>query len=236
MQHNIIEVTPYDPSYRVFSVSTSKIIAEFDTLSDAVEFFSRRQPPRCPDNFYNLLRLYGHRLQADVGPRPIGPKRVLPEGWKSPIHTPPQEKWILCDDLGDEVPTEAFREAQWRNRHRRKRVNREQRYAKYDLHRFNLRGIKGSLRRIKTNCQTFLGTSYSNELCYDNPIRGYHRYPKTQRERRILGGIIDDYGWSMVRGKRRNLPSNWDDRSCSLNKTETSWKHNSKRKKQWIPK
>lgn len=239
MRHTTTEVLPYNPSYRVFSTSTSKIVAEFETYNEARNFLSRNTPPRCPYTFYNVIRPYGYRLQADVAPRPI---TVKPQPWHethSPlIHTPPLENWVITDEFGDEVPVgkDYWRTDEWIKRHNARQTHREISWAKYDEFKKTLWGTKTNPRNIKPDCRTYPDVNYSGESCYTNFARWYYRHPKTQRERRLLDGIINEYGEELVRGVRRNLPTNWDDRQRSLGKTEKSWKHNSKRKKQWIPK
>lgn len=223
MRHHIIEVLPYDPSYRVFSTSTSKIVAEFEHLTDAIEFIR-----------HNVTRSYGPRLQAD------GPITVYCPPWHekypSPTYVPPPENWLLTDEFGDEVSTDNWLHDRLLERYAYREKLRKIRSKKYDEFKVSLWGTKASPRKIKRNCQTFPDVDYSGKPCYTNHIRGYHRYPKTQRERRLLDGIINEYGEALVRGERRNLPTNWDDRVCTLGHAEPSWKHNSKRKKQWIPK
>lgn len=63
--------------------------------------------------------------------------------------------------------------------------------------------------------------------CYYRPIR-------TFQEIRTKEGHRRDYKEEgLFRAKATDPPSSWVDRPCSIWKTMDSWKHHSKRKRQW---
>lgn len=87
---------------------------------------------------------------------------------------------------------------------------------------------------------------------------GYHYYPfinkgyyipgiilssfrkiKTKSERSKNASILKEYRneyLNLIRSKRANLPNSYDDIHLGVYDQYKSWKHNSKRRKQWIPK
>lgn len=84
-------------------------------------------------------------------------------------------------------------------------------------------------------------TSYSKELPSYDPCfaMSYFAKIRTANERRILEGVKAEYDreyYGLVRGKRSLLPTAWDDKKISARYTYKSWKHNSKRRKQWMSK
>lgn len=84
-------------------------------------------------------------------------------------------------------------------------------------------------------------TSYSEERPSYDPCfaMSYFAKIRTANERRILEGVKAEYDreyYGLVRGKRSLLPTAWDDKKISARYTYKSWKHNSKRRKQWMPK
>lgn len=66
----------------------------------------------------------------------------------------------------------------------------------------------------------------------------YFRGVKTANEIRQNNGHVNEYGESIVRGRRRksNIPTSWDDLPNSRRHTRRSWKHNTKRRHQWMEK
>lgn len=66
-------------------------------------------------------------------------------------------------------------------------------------------------------------------------VYGMHRQIQTQNEKRQNACAVADYGAEVVRGARRsrNLPDAHDDPMNSTQDMLKSWKHHSKRRKQW---
>lgn len=77
-------------------------------------------------------------------------------------------------------------------------------------------------------------TNSRGETSYDTHC-GYYRRIRTAQARRMAVAHCEEYGNEMVRGKRRhrNLLTSWDDISSSMWYAKESWKHHSKRAKQW---
>lgn len=69
---------------------------------------------------------------------------------------------------------------------------------------------------------------------------GYHRMGRITRELAAYDNIIKEYEReypNLVRGKRRSIPDGWSrEKAISAYHSVDSWKHHSKRRKQWIPK
>jgi hypothetical protein len=67
-----------------------------------------------------------------------------------------------------------------------------------------------------------------------------HRMGHTHNEARSIEDILIEYGEefpNIVRGRRRAIPTGWSrERAVAAYGTAKSWKHHSKRRKQWIPK
>lgn len=98
---------------------------------------------------------------------------------------------------------------------------------------------KKNIRRIKKNYSVGTHYFYNEMSLYPCEFLGYHASVSTTNEIRLLEGIVNEYEREypgLVRGKRKNLPTSWDDQAISAYATHKSWKHNSKRKKQWVPK
>lgn len=74
------------------------------------------------------------------------------------------------------------------------------------------------------------------ERTWVNNVRHqYFRPIHTRPEMRWNEAHCRDIDPEIVRGRRRKrlLPDSYDDLPCSMWKTDRSWKHNSKRPKQW---
>jgi len=99
--------------------------------------------------------------------------------------------------------------------------------------------------RYRKNNVNKIKQGYSHAYTYENSrkfkeyddfiIGGCHRKFSTTHERRQNIHAIMEYGDTIVRGKRRghNLPNTWDDLPNRSWGAASSWKHNSKRRKQW---
>src|SRR5690606_2359359 len=99
--------------------------------------------------------------------------------------------------------------------------------------RKNLKKIKPAYRKYKEYYYTY-GRHYYH---YNNICGRSYRKVKTFSEAKATCGHQVDYGEDIVRAKRgyKTIPNSWDDISTGIYKKQYSWKHNSKRRKQWIP-
>lgn len=118
-------------------------------------------------------------------------------------------------------------------------------YPKYDrtqreYHReLTDRGLckrKSDGKKIKTNWATVETVDTFGEVSY-SVGHSYFRSVCTKNEITQNLAHENEYGSEFVRGGRRgkSIPTSWDDISSSYWSCRRSWKHNSKRKKQWIP-
>jgi hypothetical protein len=97
-------------------------------------------------------------------------------------------------------------------------------------HHFNKNKIKASYS-TKQTIDNNGRERYVNYICY------YFRRVTTLNELKKTVGHFNEYGDSITRGKRSpsNIPDSWDDYTINVWKQQKSWKHNSKRKRQWKP-
>lgn len=106
---------------------------------------------------------------------------------------------------------------------------------------------KNNTKKIKENWTSgYVPTRYSrNDYIFDEYYyycqhMGNSHYGNMINEQRQLEGIVDEYKEeypNIVRAYRKNLPAGWwSSRAISAYKTVKSWKHHSKRRKQWISK
>ena len=85
----------------------------------------------------------------------------------------------------------------------------------------------------KSHARKIKHSSWIGEFYYTRVIRGSHRRVHTRQIYRNVAGVLKDEGEPVFRGKQCNLPTYWDDLPLGVWKSFKSWKHNSKRKKQW---
>lgn len=101
-------------------------------------------------------------------------------------------------------------------------------------------------RKVKINWASKLRPAY---FTYDGDfedasyskcgLMGYHRLGHIDSELAELEAIVKEYEAeypNLVRGKRRSIPRGWSrEKPVAAYDTANSWKHHSKRRKQWIP-
>ena len=102
---------------------------------------------------------------------------------------------------------------------------------------------RSNLNKIKPDWSTVLEPSmamnwywakHSDDYEWNNPVMYiFTIYVKTTAEQRANEALKSDGYGDLVRGKRRHLPTAWDDKPNSAWKTRKSWKHHSKRRHQW---
>lgn len=237
MRYKTKEVEQYQPKYRVFDKSERKFCAEFDELYDAVVYcganavYYRWDVPKIS---YTLKT----ESEYEAG------------NWKF-VHfgkemrrvyereSYPAAKFVILTDLGDVVTKEQVEEARRANY-----VYKHSRWQNpsWEEQQFNrdsrLVYTKGSPKKIKK--------AYRKVYCgegrwghdFRNEVWVYYRHPKTHGEIKQACAHADEYGEQIVRAKRRynNVPDAWDEYCSDVWGTQKSWKHNSKRRKQWVPK
>jgi hypothetical protein len=77
---------------------------------------------------------------------------------------------------------------------------------------------------------------YSHEFYYNFEAGGHFAHPQTMSIHRAAANVLKDEGEPNVRPRVANAPNSYDDKIISRCYTSKSWKHNSKRRKQWKPK
>lgn len=145
---------------------------------------------------------------------------------------------IVYDNLGNVVEIKELSRLKWAkpdSNYASWELRRREWYRRREMIDRNLCKRKGDAKKIKTEWATVDYVDNYGEVSYHTRA-GYNRYVKTKNEQTANDAHMDEYGQEMVRGKRRHLPTSWDDISTSYWGCRRSWKHNSKRRKQWVPK
>jgi hypothetical protein len=118
-----------------------------------------------------------------------------------------------------------------------------QRYRRWMRHRNDFRST--IVIRYKKNDPNKIKPGHNYAYDWENDdwtrqgdfvIGGCHRsFSHHMSERRQNAAHCDEYGPQIVRGRRRgrNLPDPWDDYPNTSWDTGKSWKHNSRRQRQW---
>lgn len=96
--------------------------------------------------------------------------------------------------------------------------------------------IKGSPTKIKAVHQHVRKNRWRGS--YYATVCPLYRHVRTQNERRQTHNHILEWGEydRMMRSARKKLPTYYDDTVVSARKGQKSWKHHSKRRKQWMGK
>jgi hypothetical protein len=224
--------------YRAYNKHTRSYTKFFPTLAEAAAFVVA-QPKR-----HRLQGRYTDTLKRESdGKNEIhhGPwysdykqRNEYPKRWTE-IEKYPAPDWVIVDDLGNLAPSSVISEALPRRWKYRDWAARDAERDLMEERRLKFRGDGLKIKLVyavghKVYTYRWGGSGYREN------IRGYHRYIHTFRDHRVNCGHIEEYGEELVRGRRRCLPTTYDDRPNGSYKVELSWKHHSKRRKQWKPK
>lgn len=225
MRQTSIEIPPHKHTFRVFNKASKEFSKEFEELFEAIEYVLIKYSNRRPTYWWTENK-FSFVLNNEP---PISRWGFMRKD--TPILAPLD---VIINDLGDIITCDEIREAFSNVRYYKKSVSRR----KYDddLKKRLLR-IKGSPNKIKQSCE-HVRWYWKDEVSYSNRILGNYSHPGTFKEKKQTEGHIDEYGTEMVRGSRRprQLRDSWDDDEISIWRVQHSWKHHSKRHKQWIPK
>lgn len=140
--------------------------------------------------------------------------------------------WCLCTHLGEVVPHTAMlpflpaatKRSPWRCSFSRSLSPTQTR----------LKGKKHNTNKIKTSHKLVRNNTY--RCGYRSPMRTLRKM-KTHAERKWNVGHETDHGeYNLVRRRRFGLRSSYDDVLVGALDAQKSWKHHSKRRKQWKPK
>lgn len=226
MKNKTVPVQAFPITYRVIQRDGMIVRGSFDSIADAKNFVQTKYPQT---GGFSAVLLIGCGEEE---------RRTIFSGGTIRYVTVLKNRWCITNQWHDVVDPKIIYEAG--PRHPRKDYTFY--YHRYDTVRKGLVKKKNDGLKIKTVwAYTNHWSQYSNEWCFKKVVRnkGY----ATQQERRANVGclnedFLNEYGTIFVRGKRRKrcLPTLWDKTRLNRDKCFKSWKHNSKRNKQWKPK
>lgn len=237
MRNKIKEVPKFQIEYRVFDKTKREVCAIFDDLCDAAAYCEINNPVKkwdVPSISYTLKSEKDYSF-CDFSGRYMG--QGLPREYN--VVSYPAPNYVILTNLGDIVTKQEIvsaRKAKYKYRRRKWDMDewikaRYVRNARLVYKKGSGNKIKKTYRKIDIGCK-------DSDHNFINVINSYWRPVKTNSETRRACAHANEYGRQIVRAKRRhkNLPSLFDDYASDVWHTEKSWKHNSKRRKRWIPK
>lgn len=255
MSKTLKEVTPFEYTYTVRNLYGGHEI-EFKTLEAVYGYVLNQVVPRY---VYTSWSSGGVIDWADVSDDEMfaTSETVHRHYWRVPVE---ESKWytpkykyvygshpfLVKNNMGAVVTADAFRnitpgydpvKPEILERQKNKDEGRSKRNAHAD-YVDSLRKIKkGSADKIKY----IFGAVHSNYGVWgdgwSNNLTHHHKC-RTTNEKRWNEAHDDEYGaeygvWTRKSRTGRNLPSLWEDPGNASWNTRKSWKHNSKRRKQW---
>ncbi len=155
--------------------------------------------------------------------------------WMKPVVRSDVRPIIIYDNLGNIITANELFQHKPEAPSYKPWKNRDQWYHHRELTDRNLCKRKGDGKKIKSDWATVETIDNFGEVDYDCG-HAYFRTVNTKNEQTQNTAHVEEYGQEIVRGRRRNLVSSWDDISSGYWGCRRSWKHNSKRRKQWVPK
>lgn len=236
MRYKTKEVEQHRVKYRVFDKEQRQFCSEFEDLYDAIvycEVHAETKRWNVP-KISHTLKTEAEYKEVRTGYRLVYDKLIrVYENFYYPA-----AKFVILTDLGDVVGKEEIDEARKLNRvWKNGRWGPE--WEEYCYQRDSrLVCSKGSPKKIKQTYRKFYKGFGRWGHDFSRVIWSYYRHPRTHGEKKQACAHADEYGEQIVRAKRRynNVPDAWDEYCSDVYRTEKSWKHNSKRRKQWIPK
>jgi len=208
------------------------------------------------DSVFSVLRQIKYSLPKKGGADLFANDSTLLQKYDKNGFHHKEKPYCLRDHLGGYVPESVIFEAlrELRNKTISDRdIWRAMRFAERDRRdnmldarllrpNGNPYKIKGSYAKkpyLQKRFPSFMsGYGFVNGYSYAQNV-GMFRCPKTRHETTKNIGHSDrelhEYGKNLVRARRMSLPTAWDDFLKTSRSSEKSWKHHSKRKKQWKP-
>lgn len=236
MRYKTIDVEEHKATYKVFDKVAREVCARFDDLYDAVIFCN----VNAVVNRWGAPRI-SHTLKTEPEYKEIKTVMSVVDGKLCRVYNTvyhPAAKYVILNDLGDIVTAEDVDECCRYNR-----VWKSGRWSDDWKQRDFEEGsrlvyVKGSSKKIKPAYHKVYGGHWYWGHTFRNKIWSYYRHPRTHGEKKQACAHADEYGDQIVRAARRynNVPDAWDEYRSDVYATEKSWKHNSKRRKQWVPK
>lgn len=236
MRYKTKEVEQHRVKYRVFDKEQRKFCSEFEDLYDAIVYCEVNADVKHWD-----IPKISHTLKTESEYSVINAGYEIVDGIVRrtfQVTGYPAAKFVILTDLGDVVGEEEIDEARKLNRvWKNGRWGPE--WEEYCYQRDSrLVCSRGSPKKIKQTYRKFYKGFGRWGHNFSRVIRSYYRHPRTHGEIKQACAHADEYGEQIVRAKRRykNVPDAWDDYCSDVYHTEKSWKHNSKRRRQWVPK
>lgn len=223
MKYKVVDVEPYKHTYRVFNKIQKKYELYNVDIVDAVAYVYKKHKEtnvgwRCP------VVSETFRKEPDIVDNQLSwlPRKHITDVIPSP-------KYVITNEVADIVSLREVQDIYWIH------LRKIRSYEFSDFH--NERLYRDQKRKKIKKAYKFIPYNYGiGIISYKSAVCGYHRSVKTQNEIRKACADITDYGFEYVRAKRnhKNIPNSWDDINNNIYSTKKSWKHNSKRQKQWI--
>lgn len=220
MKNKVVDVTPFVEIYRVYDKVNNCIAIESVSIYELYTFIMQRSPYRG----YGCNRI-SYTLKKEPPTLYRSYTKILIK------YDPP--RYVIIDRYNVPVPKKVIDDAFYTNHNTKRIVGRED-------FRKNLIKTKRSTTKIKNTYRTVPDMWWGHgidepSIYYTFAELNHYRKPSTMKEIRKACADIDDYGQNIVRAKRnhKNLPNSYDDIYCDVYDTRKSWKHNSKRRKQW---
>lgn len=211
----MIDVGPYKFTYRLYNNKTNERYLGFASISDAISFAGKIS------NIKIYKRNVCHFFNENKKQKKLSVYELAIRILKRENTT---DVWSITNNLGDVVsldeiannaPSYKYKPFNWSS------DKGEQLVQKND----NVDKIKSSYATTKHN--SHFGSWYSNDVRYGDRLNTHSEIGKNSLDN-------EEYSeYHVVRGKRNHLPTKWDDDRVSAYKSEKSWKHHSKRGKQW---
>lgn len=222
MKHNTIETAPFVYRYFLVNRFTKAEFGPFDSILEAKQ-------ARFKEYHYAYINreMYGDSLS-------LSHREAQYFFYYNENLLSFEKPFCIRDQFGNVIPPSVIKAA-----------GNEYNYKSYSYYtpcwmkrqriEANLVKKKGDGNKIKSDWGFIEDYNHHNEVRYCNRVR---KRPHTQSERRANAGCVKEHGEGMVRGKRRymNIPNSWDFYDGGFYDTMPSWKHNSRRRKQWKPK
>jgi hypothetical protein len=232
--------------YTVYDKNLDRAVKTFDNIEDLFSEMNAYSLKEYGKRFTNLLTINKTKLAInfkettrfyyfDVVVNEHGDNISVPRYRDDNTHSH-LFGFYVTDSLGDIVDVEKMVKKPYRYKYGTEAYKREQ------CHREMIRGTlvvkTGNPHKIKKFYEHEEDTGGNPRYMEDYPeynFRLYRTYRRisTYSTHKMVAAVIKEEGEPTFRGKTANIPNTWDDVRCNRWKQRKSWKHNSKRRKQW---
>ena len=229
--------------YNVFDKNVQKIVGVFDTYEDMIHFvkdyFSKVYNKRADELFH------AHRKRTPIAFQRVQRRYQIfdydaaPDdyGYRYPRYKTDYENYVLqgfyvTDYLGDVLDKLDYSvvkaEKNWEER-----KLAEDHQQKIDSYRVRTKRNPNKIKLPYAMVYRERRWSSGEYGYYNADIIGYFRNTHTAQIFRQIEGVEIEDGEPLVRKKRTRVPTTYDDVTLNVYGQGKSWKHNSKRRKQW---